>query len=106
MLPRLDLDEDVDQGDGSGGDAGDAAGLSESAGADVHHLLAHLARKAGDLGVVEPVGNGALLGALEALDRLGLLVEIAGVLDFGFDGLEFVADGSGQLPVDQLAQFR
>ena len=91
MLPRLDLDVDVDQRDGRGGDAGDAAGLAQRAWADVHHLFVHLAREAGDLAVIEPVGNRALLGALQPLDGFGLLVEIAGVLDFGLDGLEFVA---------------
>ena len=86
LLPGLDLDVDVDERDRGRGDAGDAAGLSERARTDAGELFVHLAREARDFGVVEPVRDGALLRALEPLDGLGLLVEIAGVLDFGFDG--------------------
>ena len=51
----------------------------------------YLAGEAADRTVVEPLGNGALLGFLEAVDGALLLQKIAGVLDFGFDRLEFVA---------------
>ena len=55
-------------------------------------LFIHLAREAGNLSVVEPVGDRALLGALQPLDGFGLLVEIAGIFDLGLDRLQFVAD--------------
>ena len=92
LLPRLDLDEHVDQRDSGWRDSGNAAGLSQCAGADARQLFIHLAREAADLGVIEPVGDGALLGTLQSLDGFGLLVEVAGVLDFGLDGFQLVAD--------------
>ena len=95
LLPRLNFDVNIDQRDRGGRDARNAAGLTESARTDARELLVHLARKAADLAVLEPVGNDALLRLLQPLDGLGLLVEVAGVLDFGFDGLELVANSSG-----------
>ena len=57
--------------------------------------------------VVEPVGDGALLGFLHALDGALLLQQVAFVLDFGFDRLEFVAEfgrksghGLARIPTD------
>ena len=56
-------------------------------------FLFHLAREAADGGVVEPFGDDFGLGPLEALDVFLLLLEVAGVLDFGFDRFEFDPDG-------------
>ena len=53
----------------------------------VREHMAHLSREAGNLRIVEPLGDRALLGPLEALDGFGLLVEVAGVLDFRFHRL-------------------
>src|ERR1700680_3781274 len=92
----LDLDVDVDQGDSGRGDAGDAAGLAEGHGADAVEGLLHLAGEAADAAVVEPGGDGALLGLLHALDGAALLVEVAGVLDLGLDRLHLIADPSGE----------
>jgi len=66
-------------------------------GTEADELLLHLAREAADGGVVEPVGDGLGFGFLEALDGLLLLLEVARVFDFGFDGLEFDPDGAGEL---------
>ena len=66
--------------------------MAEGARADLRELLLHFAGEAADRSVVEPFGNGVLLGLLQALDGALLLQEVAFVLDFGFDGLEFVAD--------------
>ena len=88
----LYLDEDVDERTGGGGDAGDSARLAERARADALKFFIHLARESADRGVVEPLGDAAFFGPLEAFDRFLLLLEISGVLDFGLDGLEFVAE--------------
>ncbi len=89
----LNFDKHVHQGNGSGGYAGDAAGVGDGAGADFGQRFLHFAGEAADGLVVEPVGDVALLGFLETLDGAGLLLEISGVFDFGFDGLELVAEG-------------
>ena len=91
----LDADRNMDKRNCRRRYAGDAAGLPQRARAHARQLLVHLARQARHLGVIEPVGDGAQLGLLQALDRLGLLIEIAGVLDFGLDRFQLVADGSG-----------
>ncbi len=93
-LAGLDFDVDVEQGDGGGGDAGKTRGLTDGLRTQTGELLLHLAREAADGGVVEPFGDGFGLGFLEALDGLLLLLEVAGVLDFGFDRLEFDPDGA------------
>ena len=92
MPPGLDLNININQRDGSGRDAGNAAGLGDGARADALQLLLHLARQAADRGVVEPVRDAALLGLLQSLDGALLLLEVAGVFDLGLDGFEFVAD--------------
>ena len=66
--------------------------MAESARANFDELLLHLAGEAADRVVIEPFGNVALFGFLEALDGALLLLEIAFVLDFGFDGFKFVAE--------------
>ena len=96
-LPALDFDVDVDERDGRGRDAGDAAGLAESAWANAVEFLVHLAREAADRLVVEPVRDDFLFRSLQPLDRLFLLAEVAGVLDLGFDRLELVADVGGEM---------
>ena len=65
-------------------------------GTQAGELLLHLAGEAADGGVVEPVGDGFGFGFFEALDGLVLLLEVAGVFDFGFDRLEFDPDGRGE----------
>ena len=93
----LDFDVHVDQRDGGGRDSGNARGLGEGAGAHLGQLFLHFAGKAADRAVVEPIGDVALLGFLQAIDGALLLSEIACVLDFGFDGLEFVATSRREL---------
>ncbi len=93
-LAGLDFEVDVEQGDGGGSDAGKARGLADGLRTKAGELLLHLAREAADGGVVEPVGDGFGFGFLEALDGFLLLLEIAGVLDFGFDRFEFDPDGA------------
>jgi len=44
------------------------------------------------IAIVEPLRNGVLLGLFQALNGALLLQKIAFVFDFGFDGLEVVAD--------------
>ena len=92
-LAGLDFDVDVEQGGGGGGDAGETRGLADGLRTELDELVLDLAGEATDGGVVEPVGDGFGLGFLEALDSLLLLLEVAGVLDFGFDRLEFDPDG-------------
>src|ERR1019366_6565263 len=92
LLARLDLDVHVDQRYGGGRDPRDAAGLAQGAGADARQFFVHLARQAAHSGVVKPVGNEALLRALQAFDGFALLVKIAGILDLGLHGLQLVAD--------------
>jgi hypothetical protein len=87
----LDFDVDVHQRDGGRRDARNARGVAQGARADFEEFLLHLAGEAADGAVVEPVRNGALLGLLEAIDGALLLMEVAGVLDFGLDGLELVS---------------
>jgi hypothetical protein len=70
--------------------------VAEGAGADLEELLLHFAGEAADGAVVEPVGDRALFGLFQAIDGALLLVEIAGVFDFGFDGFEFVAGLGGE----------
>src|SRR5713226_319682 len=90
--PCLDLDINVNQGDGGGSYPWNARGLAERLRSDMAELLLHLAREAADGPVVEPLRDAALLGLLQAVDGALLLVEIAGIFDFGFECLEFVAD--------------
>ena len=67
--------------------------MTQGLGTDFAQLLLHFSGKAAHSGVIEPVGNVALLGLLQAIDGSLLLAEIAFVLDFGFYGFEFVASG-------------
>ena len=92
----LDFEEDLDEGAGGGGDAGDAAGLAEGEGADAVEFFDHLAGEAGAGAVVEPVRNGAGFVVAETLHGALLLGEVAGEFDSGFDGLQLVADPGGE----------
>src|SRR5579864_3850115 len=89
--PGLQFDVDVDERDGGRGDAGNAGGVAKRARADFEKFFLHFAGEAADGAVVKPVGDGALLGFLEAIDGTLLLREVAGVFDFSLDGLEIVA---------------
>ena len=102
----LELDEDVDEVDGGGGDAGDAEGLAEGAGADVGEFLAHFAREAADGGVVEPVRDVLALGGFEAVDGALLLGEVAAIFGFGFDGAPLVAEGGGEKSFRRVPELR
>ena len=88
----LDFYEGLDQLDGGGGYAGEAAGLAKREGADAVELFYHFTGKAGAGAVVEPGGDGASFIGTEALHGALLLGEIAGEFDTGFDGFELVAD--------------
>src|SRR5882724_1092909 len=92
----LDLDVDVNQGHSGGSYPWNARGLAEGLRRDVAELLLHFAGEAADRTVVEPLGDVALLGLFQAVDGPLLLVEIAGIFDFGFERLEFVTDVGGQ----------
>ena len=87
----LHANRHVDQAERGRRDAGNAAGLADGDGANALEGFAHLAGEAADDAVVDPVGNGDGFGGFELVDGLALLVEIAGELDFGFDGAGFVA---------------
>ena len=93
---RLNLDIDVDQRDRGGRYAGNARGLAESLWDDFSEFFLHLAGQSAHRPVIEPFGNVALLGLLQAFDGALLLIEVSGILDFGFDGLELVADFGGK----------
>ena len=93
----LDFYEDVQKSHGGGSYAGEARGLSDGLRTEAGEFFFHLARETADGSVVEPVGDGFGFGFLEALDGLVLLLEISGEFDFGFDGLEFVADRGRKL---------
>lgn len=90
---RLNFDVDVDERHRCRGDAREAGGMAQGAGADLDEFLLHLAGETADRAIVEPVGNGALFGLLQTLNGALLLVKIAFVLNFGFDRLKFVAQG-------------
>ena len=89
---RLNFDVDVHQGDCGGSDAGNARGVAQGAGTDLDQYFLHLAGKAADRTVVKPLRDGVLLSLFQALYGALLLQKIAFVFDFGFDGLEVVAD--------------
>ena len=55
----LDFEEALDEGDGGGGYAGDAAGLAQGERADAVEFFYHLAGEAAAGAVVEPGGDGA-----------------------------------------------
>src|SRR5215467_4308759 len=74
----------------------DSRGMPQRTWTNFHQLFLHLARKSAHRLVVEPFWNCALLGLLQAFDRALLLQQVAFVLDFGLDGLEFVADSGSQ----------
>ena len=88
----LDFDVDVDEADGCWRYACYAAGLAQGTGTDSGESLLHLGGEAADGGVVEPCRDGALLGFAHLFDGAALLVEVAGVFDFGFDCFHLVAD--------------
>ena len=87
--PLEEFDVAVDEGNGGGGDAGDARSLSEGERADARQLLHDFARKPGNLVVIEPVGDATRFGALHPLDLLLLLLEIAFVLEIRLDAPGF-----------------
>ena len=89
----LDLDENVDQRNRRRGHTGNAARLGQSARAHALQFFVHLAGEAADRGVIKPFGDGALLGLLQPLNGALLLLQLAGILDGGLDGFQFVADG-------------
>jgi len=90
-LAALNFNVDVNERESRRRHAGDTAGLSHGLRADSHQLLLHFSREAADRLIVEPYRDAETLRPLQLLDRFALLVEITGVLDFGFDGAEFVA---------------
>ena len=95
-LGALQLDGYVDERERGRRDAGNAAGLADGHGADALQRFAHLAGEAADGAVFEPTGDGDGLGSFESFDGFLLLLEVAGELDFGFDGAGFVAEsGAG-----------
>src|SRR5260370_30661718 len=79
--PRLNLDVDVYQRNRGRGDPGDTRSLRQCARAHSLQLLVHLAGEAADRLVVEPLGNGALFGFLQALDGALLLLQVTGILN-------------------------
>ena len=85
------LDEAVDEGDGGGGYAGNAGGLAKGERSDPRELFDHLAREAGNLAVLEPVGDAASSGASHSLDLFLLLLKIAFVFEVGVDASRFLA---------------
>jgi hypothetical protein len=93
----LDFDEDVHQRNRGRSDPGNAGSVPRVRGRTRTSILLDLAGKAADGTVIEPLGNGVLLGFLEALDGALLLQKVAFVLDFGFDGLQFVAGSEEML---------
>src|ERR1035441_1202344 len=88
----LNLDIYVDQRNGRWRHAGNARGLPDRLGDDFAQLLLHFARQPADRLVVEPIRNAALLGLLQPIDGALLLVEVSGIFNLRFDGLELVAD--------------
>src|SRR5262245_48492101 len=83
----------VEDRDGGGCDAGNPGGLSERDGTDALQLVLNVARETGNAAVGELGRNGAALGVAEAHYLALLLLDVAAVLDFGFDGCEQAADG-------------
>src|SRR5208282_4339877 len=90
--PRLDLDIYVDQRNGRRGNSGNARGLAKRLRDDFPELLLHFARQTAHRAVVEPIRNAPLLGLLQAVNGALLLVEVSGIFNFSFDGLELVPD--------------
>ncbi len=84
--------------------------MAQRARTDALELFIHLARKAADLAIVEPVRDQPLLGLLEPLDGFALLVKIAGIFDLGLDGLHLIAGSGGEVrmqgPTRQSAQYQ
>ena len=66
--------------------------MCEGARTNPDQCFLYLAGKSADRSIVEPLGNNPLLGLLETFDGAFLLQKIAGVLDFGLDRFEFVAE--------------
>src|ERR1700730_15110214 len=89
---RLNFNEHMHQRNRSRSNPGYARSMCEGTRTNLDQRLLYLAGKAADRSIVEPLGNGVLFGFLEALDGAFLLQEIAGILDFGFDRLQFVAE--------------
>src|SRR5208283_1618857 len=81
---RLNLDIDVDERNRGGRDSGNTRSLPDGLRLHLAQLLLHFARQAADGVVVEPLGDVALLGFFQAVNSPLLLVEIAGIFDFGF----------------------
>ena len=92
----LDFDVDVHQGNGCRSYSGNTAGVAQGSRANFDEFFLHLAGESADRVVIEPLGDTALLGFFQPLDGALLLLEIAFVFDFGFDGFEFVAEFGGK----------
>ena len=70
--------------------------MGQRARTDLQQFLLHLSREPADRLVIEPLGNGPLLSLFQPFDRALLLLEIAFILNLGFDGFEFVANFGGK----------
>src|SRR5215469_12334077 len=70
--------------------------MAQRARTDVGQLLLHFARETTHRSIVKPLWNIALFRFFQALNGTVLLLEVACVLDFSFDRLEFVAHGGGE----------
>ena len=73
----LDFDVDIHQRHGGRRHSWNAGGMTQSLRADFPQRLLHFSGKAAHSGVIEPVGNVALLGLFQAIDGFLLLAEIA-----------------------------
>ena len=94
LLLALNPYRNVNQRESRRRDAGNAAGLSERLRAHALQRFAHLARKAADDAVLQPLRDDNGLGRLETRDGLLLLLKVAGKFDLGFDGAGLVAAGT------------
>ncbi len=90
-LVALQFDRHVNKRERGGSNAGNAAGLAKGLRADALQRLAHLARKAANRAVFDPVRDGDGFGCLEAGNGLLLLLQIPGKLDLRFDCTGLVA---------------
>ena len=87
----LDLYIDIHQRNCSRRYSGNSGSVAQSTGTDFDQLLLHFAREPAHRFVIKPLGNRALLGLLQPLNRPLLLLEIAFVFDLRLDRLEFIA---------------
>ncbi len=68
---------DHHDGQVGGGNAGDARGLAESGGANLGQLHFGFGAQAGDLGVVQPIGDALVFEGFEPLDFEFLAVDVS-----------------------------